>query len=294
VEQSQLHHTISSANRQELENPSTNERSPVRRKRTEDGDQPSSPPGRPYLWTKRRINVGDLSESTQNELKSLIGRSEGGEMVLHPILEVASGEVSRPVSVSDEGYFSKQNSGHACFEHMLRYTPDDSYTCDLDGTSFNRTSDLDRHRHDVHPNEYPPAWVFPCPVPDCKRGAQPFARKDKCIDHLRQRHPSNNLPILRLANPDNNTAASCYSEASFAESIQPTSRNHRESRSTVSHPIRDKYRRPDHILDVRSPLLLHRPLTFYLCLLNLVHRTAPLRPIPRATLSKLPATLSHR
>jgi hypothetical protein len=223
LEHSRFHRTILSASRQEPENPSTNERSSVRVRRTEDGDQPSS------------------------------------------------GEVSRQASVSDEGYFSKQNSGHACLEPMLAHAPDDSslrFTCDLDSRSFNRISDLDRHRHDVHPNEYPPTWVFPCPVPGCARGAQPFARRDKCIAHLRQRHPSNNLPILRLANPDNNTTTSCYSGACLTESIQPASRNHRESRSTVSHPIRDKYRRSDHILDVRSPLLLHRPLIFYLYLLN--------------------------
>lgn len=271
MEQSQLYHTILSANRQELENPSTNERSPVRWRRTEDGDQPSSPPGRSYLWTKRRINIGDLSESTQNELKSLIGRSEEGEMVLPPILEVASGEVSRPVSVSDEGYFSKQNSGHACLEPMLGHTPDDSsprFACDLDGRSFNRASDLDRHRHDVHPNEYPPAWIFPCPVPGCVRGAQPFARRDKCIAHLRQRHTSNHLPILRLENPNKNSTTSCYAGASRTESIQSTRQNHRESHSTVLHQVRGKHLRSDPTLNVRSRLLLHRPLKFYLCLLS--------------------------
>lgn len=270
MERSRIHHTILSASRQEPEPPYTFQSSRVRRRQTEDGNRPPSPTGTSNRWTKRQIETRDLSESTRNELKSWVGISQGEETVLPPTLEVGPGAVARYESISDEGYFSKQNSGHTCLEPMLGHPLDDStrqFTCDIDGRPFNRPSDLDRHRHDVHPHEYPPAWIFPCPVPGCTR-ERPFARKDKCIAHLRQCHPSNRLPIPRMANPDKDSTTSSYTGRTCTKSIQPRSQNHHESHSTASHLIEDIYRRSDPELDVRTPRPFNHPLTFNPHLLN--------------------------
>jgi hypothetical protein len=98
----------------------------------------------------------------------------------------------------------KLNRSQPCNEYIQENIDADAIgifkkrlTCNLDGKTFSRSSDLNRHAQQAHPEICPPPTTFECPEPACPRHSKAFARKDKWHDHNKKHHHGTYMPIVR-------------------------------------------------------------------------------------------------